>query len=206
MWGKRRGIFCKFGANLARSVPHLDHFSTKCAPSGPIFHEICPSLAIFYVKHALFKAKLARPGLICWYNESSQGAFSGAPWSEGGGHGPLGPPPRSAPAVRGSTLLAPFIISLPCALLLSIFCALLLFDIFSCSFFIFLCSLHLFEFSSCFMLLYRIFLCSSTLFIIFGVPYSKIISCLLPAPLPILWLAPCSFVSNWASSLLRDYP
>ena len=36
-----------------------DHFSTKCAPPGP---EICPSLAIFYVKNALCRAKLAPAG------------------------------------------------------------------------------------------------------------------------------------------------
>ncbi len=59
MWGKQRRFFCKFGANLVRSVSHPQHFSTRCAPSGPIFHEICPSLAIFYVKHALLTAKLA---------------------------------------------------------------------------------------------------------------------------------------------------
>ncbi len=26
IWGKRRGIFFKFGADLACNVPHLDHF------------------------------------------------------------------------------------------------------------------------------------------------------------------------------------
>ncbi len=64
MWGKLREIFCKFGANLARSVPHMDHFFAKCAPSGPIFHEICPSFflfTIFYVKHVLCRAKSAPP-------------------------------------------------------------------------------------------------------------------------------------------------
>ncbi len=49
MWGKRRKIFGKFGAIFARSVLHLDHFSKRCAPRGPLFHGICPSLAIFYV-------------------------------------------------------------------------------------------------------------------------------------------------------------
>ena len=38
---------------------------------------------------------LALLGLICYYNESCYGAVSEAPCSEGG-HGPLGPPPRSA--------------------------------------------------------------------------------------------------------------
>ena len=59
---------------------------------------------------------------------------------------------------------------------------------------------------SCSMLLFRIFLCLMLLFIIFGAPCSRIIIFLLPAPLPILQFAPCSFVLNCSPSRLQDYP
>ncbi len=58
----------------------------------------------------------------------------------------------------------------------------------------------------CSMFFFRISLCSMLLFIIFCAPCSRTINFLLPAPPPILWLAPCSFVSNRPCSLLGDYP
>ena len=55
-----------------------------------------------------------------------------------------------------------------------------------------------------FFLLHALFLKSSSAPCHFWVHCCRIIICLLPAPLPILWLAPWSFVSNMACSLLRD--
>ena len=95
----------------------------------------------------------------------------------------------------------------PCSQLLSTFCPLLPFHLFPCPFFIFFYApCYLFSFSPAPGFLY----CSMPLFIIFGASCSRIIICLLPAPLAILWLAPlcqigfapCSGITPNRGSLL----
>ena len=99
-------------------------------------------------------------------------------------------------------LLAPFTLCplAPCSFQFFAPCSFLTLFHAHFSFFFTPCSFLIFflapGFFSCSMLLIRIFLCSMLLFVIFGAPCYGIIICLLPAPLPILWLAPSSFVSN----------
>ena len=124
---------------------------------------------------------------------------------------PYWPGPKIEPLLGGGGVHAPFAISplLPAPFNFPPFAP---FSLFHCSFFIFLCSMVLFNFSS----YSRMFFMSHTPFwnfpllhapfYHFGAPCTRIIICLLPAPLPILWLAPCSFESNRACSLLQDYP
>ncbi len=77
------------------------------------------------------------------------------------------------------------------------------FDLFTCSFYIFVCQCSvLIIFSPSFW----ISLLLHAPFYNFGAPCSKIIICLFPAPLPILGLAPSSFVPHWTCCLLWDYP
>ena len=85
----------------------------------------------------------------------------------------------------------------PCSLLLSNFGPLLPFHLCPCSFFIFLCCLLPFSSSSCSKIFFApcSFLeCSSAPLAFLVLLAPGVIICLLHAPLPILWLAPCTFV------------
>ncbi len=88
-----------------------------------------------------------------------------------------------------------------------------LFPNFHCSFYIFLCSLLLFNFSSCSLIIslapcsiFPIFCCSLLPFPNFSAPCSQITFSLLPAPFLILGHAPCSLGSQGPFSLIPDYP
>ena len=119
--------------------------------------------------------------------------------------------PVTTPLLGGFMLFAPFTIySLaPCSFQFSTPCSFLAIFPVLFSFFCALCSFQIFIlfliFSFCSMLL---FTCNFPLFhapfLVFLYSCSGIIICLLP--LPILWLALCSFVSNRSFSLLQDYP
>ncbi len=100
----------------------------------------------------------------------------------------------------------------PFSLLPSIFRRPLLFTNFHYSLFS-LCSLLLFNFSSCSLIIslapcsnLRIFCCSVLPLSNFCAPCSQITFSLLPAPFPILGNAPCSLGSQRPFSLLPDYP
>ncbi len=90
-----------------------------------------------------------------------------------------------------------------CSLLFSIFCPLLLSRFFPApfSFFCAPCSFFIFPLAPCSFFKFSTDPCSFLPFLVLLAPGLH-----LSAPLPILRLAPCSFVSNRACSLLRDYP